>query len=118
MKKIFLLAASALMSLSLSSQQKELTLESVLDGTFSASGAGSITPLSDGEHYLTSEGGSLILKHSFKTGAVTDTILNLNNVRGERLFMFDGFILSPNEETILLQTNTRRIYRRSFTAYY
>ena len=118
MKKIFLLAASALMSLSLSSQQKELTLESVLDGTFSASGAGSITPLSDGEHYLTSEGGKLILKHSFKTGAVTDTILNLNNVRGERLFMFDGFILSPNEETILLQTNTRRIYRRSFTADY
>jgi len=118
MKKIFLLAATALMTLSLSAQQTNLTLESVLDGSFYATGAGAVTPLSDGEHYLTSQSGTLILKHSFKTGAVTDTILNLNDVRGERIRMFDGFILSPTEDIILLQTNTQRIYRRSFTADY
>lgn len=119
MRRIFLMmAAAALMSISLSAQQKELTLDNVMDGTFYAKGAGSITPLSDGQHYLTSQNGTLILKKSFKTGAVTDTILDLSTARGNRLFSFDGFILSPTEDIILLQTNTNRIFRRSFTADY
>ena len=77
MRRIFFIATAALMSISLSAQQKELTLASVMDGTFYAKSAGSITPLSDGEHYLTSQNGKLILKKSFKTGEVTDTILDL-----------------------------------------
>ena len=89
-----------------------------MDGTFYATGASSVTPMADGEHYLTSQDGRLILQHSFKSGQVTDTILNLNNVRGERLPAFDGYILSPTEDIILLQTNTSKIFRRSFTADY
>ena len=118
MKKITLILSTILISAAAWAQNKQLTLSTVMDGTFYAKGASSVTPLSDGEHYLTSENGRLILKNSFKTGQVTDTILNLNDVRGERLPAFDGFILSPTEDIILLQTNTNKIFRRSFTADY
>ena len=118
MKKIFLIILTAFLGVSVSAQNKQLTLSTVMDGTFYATGASSVTPMADGEHYLTSQDGRLILQHSFKTGQVTDTILNLNNVRGERLPAFDGYILSPTEDIILLQTNTSKIFRRSFTADY
>lgn len=118
MKKILLIALTALLSVSVSAQNKKITLSTVLDGTFSASGASSVTPMADGEHYLSSQNGQLILQYSFKTGQVTDTILNLNSVRGEQLPAFDSFILSPTEDIILLQTNTSRIFRRSFKANY
>ncbi len=118
MKRFTILAVAVLSALSLSAQNKQLTLSTVMDGTFYATGASSVTPMADGEHYLTSQDGRLILQHSFKTGQVTDTILNLNNVRGERLPAFDGYILSPTEDIILLQTNTSKIFRRSFTADY
>ena len=118
MKKIFLIVSSVLISAFASAQNKQLTLSNVMDGTFYATGATSVTPMADGEHYLTSEDGRLILQHSFKTGQVTDTILNLSTARGERLPAFEGYILSPTEDIILLQTNTSKIFRRSFTADY
>ena len=119
MKKILFVVLSLIFSLSsLSAQNRLLSLSTVMDGTFYAKGASSVTPMADGEHYLTSEEGRFILKHSFKTGQVTDTLLNLNTVLGERLSGFDGFILSPTEDLILLQTHTNRIFRRSYTADY
>lgn len=118
MKKICLLAVSMIFAILSAAQEISLDLENIIDGRFSARGSISVTPMADGEHYLSSEGGRLILKRSFKTGEVTDTILNLSNVKGDRLIGFDGFILSPSEETILIQTATKRIYRRSFTAEY
>ena len=113
MKKISLIVSSVLISVIASAQNKQLTLSNVMDGTFYATGASSVTPMADGEHYLTSEDGRLILKHSFKTGQVTDTILNLSTARGEHLAAFESFILSPTEDIILLQTNTSKIFRRS-----
>jgi len=118
MKKIFLILTVSFVSVIASAQNKQLTLSTVMDGTFYPKGASSVTPMADGEHYLTSENGRLILKYSFKTGQVTDTILNLNSTSGENLRSFDGFILSPTEDIILLQTNTSKIFRRSFTADY
>ena len=117
MKKIFLLITVALVSIAASAQQTELTLKSVMDGTFYSKGLGDITPMADGEHFLVTDG-KQIIKFPFKKGAKTDTILDLSTARGEKLESFDGFILSPTEDIILLQTNTKKIFRRSFTADY
>lgn len=92
-------------------------LSDIIGGKFHAQGMDDITPMADGEHYLQSRG-NLILKYSFKTGAVTDTVLNLRNVRGEKIMTFDDFILAPGEETLLLQTPGNKIFRRSFTSEY
>ena len=118
MKRVIIIVAAVAATLSLGAQNRKLVLDNIMDGTFYAKGAASVTPMADGEHYLTSQGGRLILMNSFKTGQVTDTILNLNNVRGEHPAAFDGYILSPTEDIILLQTNTSKIFRRSFTADY
>ena len=118
MKKLFLILSTALIAVSMSAQNKKLTLANTMDGTFYAKGASSITPMADGEHYLISENGRLILKRSFKNAQMVDTILDLSAARGERLPAFDSFILSPTEDIILLQTNTSKIFRRSFTADY
>ena len=72
MKKFTIFAVTVITALSLAAQNRELTLDDVIGGTFYGSGAPSITPMADGEHYLASKG-NYILQYSFKTGAVTDT---------------------------------------------
>ena len=102
MKRFTILAVTVLTALSLSAQNRKITLDDVISGKFSASGAPAITPLADGEHYLQAQD-DCILKYSFKTGAVTDTVLNLRTARGEKLYTLGRFILSPTEDIILLE---------------
>ena len=117
MKRIVLLAAAVISAFSLTAQNKDLTLDDIISGTFYGNTLGSITPMADGEHYLKAED-NCILKYSFKTGAVTDTILNLSTARGERLPFLGRFILSPTEDIILLEQHVQKIFRRSYTADY
>lgn len=117
MKRIALLAAAVISAFSLTAQNKDLTLDDIISGTFYGNTLGSITPMADGEHYLKAED-NCILKYSFKTGVVTDTILNLSTARGERLPFLGRFILSPTEDIILLEQHVQKIFRRSYTADY
>ena len=117
MKKLTILALTALTVLSLNAQNRKLTLDNVVSGTFYGTSVGNITPMADGESFLQAQG-DCILKYSFKTGEVTDTVLNLRTARGERLFSLGKFILSPTEDIILLEQNVKKIFRRSYTADY
>ena len=117
MKRIAILAAAVISAFSLTAQNKDLTLDDIISGTFYGNTLGSITPMADGEHYLKAED-NCILKYSFKTGAVTDTILDLSTARGERLPFLGRFILSPTEDIILLEQHVQKIFRRSYTADY
>ena len=117
MKKLTILAVALLTVLSLNAQNKKITLDDVISGKFYGNGLGSFTPMADGEHFLQAED-DCILKYSFKTGAVTDTVLNLRTARGERLPSLGRFILSPTEDIILLEQNVNKIFRRSYTADY
>ena len=117
MKKLFLILSTALIAVSMSAQNKKLTLNDVINGTFTGHSIGNITPMADGEHFLQAQD-NCILQYSFKTGEVTDTVLNLSTARGERLFSFDRFILSPTEDIILLEKQVDKIFRRSYTANY
>ena len=117
MKKLTIFALTALTVLSLNAQNRKLTLDNVVSGTFYGTSVGNITPMADGESFLQAQG-DCILKYSFKTGEVTDTVLNLSTARGERLFSLGRFILSPTEDIILLEQNVQKIFRRSYTADY
>ena len=117
MKKFAIFAAAVISAFSLTAQNNDLTLDDIISGTFYGNTLGSITPMADGEHYLKADD-NCILKYSFKTGAVTDTILNLSTVRGERLPYLGRFILSPTEDIILLEQHVQKIFRRSYTADY
>ena len=95
----------------------DIALTSILDGTYSTRSLGAVTPLADGEHYAQKQGNT-ILRYSFRTGEVVDTLFSTANCRGCTFDRFDGYILSPQEDRILIQTHTQSIYRRSFTAEY
>ena len=112
---------AALITMTVQSFAAKLDLKSITRGEFSAESMASLKPLDDGESYSqVSSDGTKILKYSFKTGKQTGVIFDLNNVRGPkiRIDRIDGYIFSPDGKRILIQTDTRYIYRRSFTATY
>ena len=112
MKKISALVSSLLLALPMLAQQQL----QVSDLTrFNASGLTAMTPMADGEHFLTSDG-KHIIRNSFKNAKESDTILNINTVKGDRLSRFSDYILSPTEDMILLETQHQKIFRRSSTA--
>lgn len=111
---------SLLMPVTMVSEAKEIELEQIVNGTFSAKGMGSITPTADGIHYLTTNDDySKILMRSFKDKNYEETVLDLATVRGNNgIKYFDDYILSPKEDKILIKTNSQKIFRRSSTAEY
>ena len=115
MKRIFSLMLAALVVLPLFADGK-FTLSAAMS-TFWAQRYSAIEPMADGEHFARlGGGGKLILKCSFKSGEVVDTIFNAATARGFGNKSVQGYQFSPDESLILVQTNTKSIYRRSYTA--
>ena len=83
---------------------EKVTLKDVANGTYRAKSIYGLRPMLDGEHYTQiSADKKRIVKYSFKTGKEVGTV-------------FD--VTTPDEKLILIQTETKPIYRRSFTAEY
>ena len=120
MKKRFFMTLAAGVLLALGAQAaEEITIRKMTNGEYSAHGVGGMRSMNDGEHYMMiGGGGSCIVRYAFKTGAVVDTLFSVNNTRGCDFKRFDGYIMSPAEDRILIQTKTNHIYRHSFTAEY
>lgn len=115
MKRIFSLLLAALVALPLLAEGK-FTLSGAMNA-FWAQRYSAIEPMADGEHFARLGGGNkLILKCSFKSGEVVDTIFNAATARGFGNKIIDGYQFSPDESLIIVQTNTKSIYRRSYTA--
>ena len=96
-----------------------VTLKQIADNEFSAESFSKITPLNDGESFACiSNDKKQIVKYSFKTGQQTGTLFDVDAAKGTKIKAIEGYILSPDESRILIQTSTRRRYRRSFTAEY
>ena len=71
-------------------------------------GVSGLRSMADGEHYTVSRGNAVI-RHSYTDESVCDTLY-----RGR----FSSYELSPAEDMIVLGTNFRPVYRRSFYADY
>ena len=96
-----------------------VTLKQIADNEFKAETFSKITPLNDGESFAcVSNDKKQILKYSFKTGQQTGTLFDVDAAKGTKIKAIEGYILSPDESRILIQTSTKRRYRRSFTAEY
>ena len=116
MKHLFSLFTLFMMSLSAIAGDK-VTLSDVMYGGYWPQTYAAIKPMADGEHFARmSDDRSLILKGSFKNGAIVDTLFNAATARGFEQKYIDGYQFSPDEQLILLQTRTKSIYRNSFTA--
>lgn len=78
-----------------------------------------IVPMNDGTSYTQlSSDYKRIVKYSFKDGKEIATLFNVETARGKKLKNIDGYTISEDGTKILLQTETRYIYRHSKTAVY
>lgn len=120
MRRIFSLLSLVLALFSMQAKADNLDLKDLCGGTYSARRISGVNPLNDGESYAQlSPDHTQILTYSFKTGEQTGVLFDVNNIKGRiRIKGIDGYIMSPDESHILLQTQTKRIYRHSFTAEY
>lgn len=117
MKKLFVLFYALMCLITL--QAQKVTLQDVANGTYRAQSIQGLKPMLDGEHYTQiSKDHKRIVKYSFKTGKEVATIFDVATARNHKLKSFDDYIMSPDESLILIQTETKPIYRRSFTAVY
>ncbi|MBO7120314.1 MAG: S9 family peptidase [Bacteroidaceae bacterium] len=97
-----------------------LTLKDLTNGVYSSRGISGVTPLLDGESYSQiSRDGKQIVAHSFRTGQETGVLFDVNSIKNRvKIDRIDGYQMSPDEKNILIQTETRGIYRHSKTAEY
>lgn len=118
MKRFFTLLLLTIFVTGIQAQQK-VTLRDIAQGTYRAQGISGLKPMLDGEHYTQiSSDHKRIVKYSFKTGEEVGTLFDVTTARDCDLKSFDDYILSPDEKLILIQTETKPIYRHSFTAVY
>ena len=115
MKKLSIFIILLMCLLPMNAQQ--VTIKDVANATYRAEGIRGIRPMLDGEHYTQiSSDGKRLVKYSFKTGKEVATIFDVETARDCTIKHFDDYIMSPNESLILIQTDTKPIYRHSFTA--
>lgn len=118
--KRFTLSLIVFCACALSLTAETLSLEALTRGQYAARTVAGVRPLADGEHYSQiSADARQIVAYSFRNGEQTEVLFDVATARGDvRLNRIDGYVMSPDEKTILIQTETNRIYRHSFTATY
>ena len=118
MKKFLTLLFMVTALLSASAQEK-LQLEDVMGGKYSAQSVYGWNPSRDGESFLQiTDNGTKIQRYSFKTGDLIETVFDVATARNVKLHHINGYIVSPTEDNILIQTERKAIYRHSSTAVY
>ena len=106
--------------LTVAQTKRPLTLEEVVNGTFRPENLYGITPIpGEGEYYSQmNDEGTQIIKYSFRTGEQVEVLFDVTTVRKCPFKNFDSYRFSPDGNTLLIATETKPIYRRSYTAIY
>ncbi|MBQ9187273.1 MAG: DPP IV N-terminal domain-containing protein [Prevotella sp.] len=98
---------------------KRLTLTDVTGGALRAEGMRAVTAMPDGETYAQiSDDGRRIVLYSFKTGREVGVLFDAATVKGSTIGTVEGYQLSADGRRLLIETDVKRIYRRSYTASY
>ena len=119
MKKVIISCMAFLLSLSSVSAAGTLDLKKITDGTFAPEYISGIKPIAGTDLYAQiSDDGQRIVRYSFKTGKQVDVLFDVNDTQGQKVKSFDSYILSPDGTRILICTNSKKIYRRTFKATY
>ncbi len=119
MKRLISLSAIILFAVCQLMAFQKLTIADITSGKFAAAMISEIRPVPNTDQYAcVSDDQTRIDLYSFKTGKQVQTLFDVNNTQGESIKKVEGYILSPDGSKLLIQTGTKKIYRRSFTAEY
>lgn len=114
MKKIASIATILFMSFAHLSASP-IELKDIANGAFNAEVMQGITPIQGTDQYAQIRNkGKQIVQYSFKTGQETSVLFDTEKTFGEKISTLDSYILSPDGKKILICTNTRPVYRRSY----
>ena len=98
---------------------EKLSLKEITRGAFRSEVMQAVRPLADGETYgQMSADGKRVESYSFRTGQQVAVLFDVATARGAKLEEVDDYIMSPDGRRMLIQTQTKSIYRHSFTAVY
>ena len=98
-----------------------LAFEDMFRGVYTARGIDALRSTSDGQHYTLLErpgGRTQIVLYNYRDGQSVDTLFSdrgYPELEGKSIFTYT---LSPDERKILLGTDRRDVFRRSFTGLY
>ena len=119
MNKLFVMCVMMLLATSNVSADNKITLKDVTGKTFTPKYITGVDPIKGTDRYASiSNDGRQIIEYAFKTGNQTRVLFDIANTHGESIKQLEGYTLSPDGKRMLIQTNTHKIYRRSFTADY
>ena len=119
MNKLFVMCVMMLLATSNVSADNKITLKDVTGKTFTPKYITGVDPIKGTDRYASiSNDGRQIIEYAFKTGNQTRVLFDIANTHRESIKQLDGYTLSPDGKRMLIQTNTHKIYRRSFTADY
>ncbi|QIA08311.1 S9 family peptidase [Draconibacterium halophilum] len=118
MKKLLILSVIFLTFFTLQAQQpQKISLEDIFQkGTFRAKSVYGLRSMNDGIHYTTLEEQSKIVKYSYKTGDEIEVLFDITKIDDAPISAFSAYKFSDDETKILLTTERKSIYRRSYTA--
>lgn len=118
MKKILMIGLVVLATMT-AVAGKKIELADITSGEFRGESMAVVKALADGESYAQmSADGKRIVRYSFKTGKEQGVLFDVATAKGVQLESIDGYIVSPDGQRLLIQTNTKSIYRHSFCATY
>ncbi len=120
MRKILsLLMISAVCFTAIAQEGKRITLEDIYKkGTFRAKSVYGLRSMNDGEHYTVVDRGTTIKMFDYATGKKEFTIMGAEILKKANLRYFADYSFSSDESKILISTDVKPIYRRSYTAEY
>ena len=119
MKRLLFIFTALFMLTAHVSAGGKITIPDITSGKFTAKTVNGINPIEGTDTYARiSDDGKRVDCYSFKTGKLLRNLFDVSNTMGKKIDSFDGYILSPDGTRMLIQTKTKSIYRRSFTAVY
>lgn len=119
MKRLLFIFTALFMLTAHVSAGGKITIPDITSGKFAAKTVNGINPIEGTDTYARiSDDGKRVDCYSFKTGKLLRNLFDVSNTMGKKIDSFDGYILSPDGTRMLIQTKSKSIYRRSFTAVY
>lgn len=93
-------------------------LYDIVDGKFKVKDLVVPYSMNDGENYTLMVNKKAIVKFNYKTGGVVDTLFSVSRLQNAPFKEIEGYEFSPNETKLLVYTNVKKRYRRTFVADY
>ena len=119
MKRISLLLILSLNFFLLPAAKQEISLDSIISGTFRSASIPEIKSMQDGRYYTCiDENGQQIIQYSYLTGKQEAVILDIHNLKGVAPKKIVGYAFSPTEKRMIVWGEKDPIYRRSYTTEY